>query len=317
MPTRFKPPPTVPATPSAQPFNNAAPLISCIIVNYNAGKRLSECVESVLRNKIELEILVIDNASSDASIADLQSVTDHEPRIRIIRNIENTGFSKACNQGARLAQGDLLLFLNPACVVEQTAIPELVSALTGDGHAGMAGPLLLNPDGSEQAGGRRLAPTPGRSLIRMLPGKWFPGLKARTAHSDINQNGQPVPEQPVEIEAISGACMLVPRKTHIRTGGFDEGYFMHCEDLDLCMRFRLGGWKIFFVPSARVTHYAGTCSKTRPLFVEWHKHRGMVRYINKFLGDRYATPVRWLIISGVWMRLGAIALLRSFRQSKY
>ena len=292
------------------------PVISCIIVNYNAGNRLCDCVTSVLQNKVDLEILVIDNASSDTSITDLLAQFSGDSRIKISRNTTNSGFSAACNQGSRQSQGDFLLFLNPDCIIDQVAITQLISVFDDSGKVGMVGPLLLNPDGSEQAGGRRLAPTPVRSLAHVLPisklVKWFPSLRSKAAFLDFNLNKLPVPEQPVDVEAISGACMLISREAQSQVGGFDEGYFIHCEDLDLCIRFRQNSWKIMFVPTARVTHFSGTCSQSRPIFVEWHKHRGMVRYYNKFPYGKHSLLRGWLVTMSVWLRFGFLALIKPF-----
>ena len=293
---------------SSLPVNAPAPTVSCIIVNYNAGKRLSACIESILQNKIRLEILVIDNASTDSSIPELIRQYGTDSRLTITKNTQNTGFSAACNQGARLAEGDYLLFLNPDCVLEEAAISELTSVFDSEDRTGMAGPLLLNPDGTEQAGGRRRAPTPFNALIRFSPIlKRIPGLRGKMAKMDFNQNVTPAPDQPSQTDAISGACMLLSREAFTGTGGFDEGYFMHCEDLDLCMRIRQEGYNILFTPMAKVTHYAGTCSTARPWFVEWHKHRGMVRYYRKFFKGRYAVFMKPVIFLAVWFRFGVKA----------
>ena len=95
----------------------------------------------------------------------------------------------------------------------------------------------------------------------------------------------------MEVEAISGACMLVRRAALDDVGGLDEGYFLHCEDLDWCHRFRQAGWRVLFVPGVRVVHDKGVSSRARPVFVQWHLHRGMVRYYRKFLRDEYPSPL--------------------------
>jgi len=116
----------------------------------------------------------------------------------------------------------------------------------------------------------------------------------------------------MEIEAISGSCMLVRLDAMLDVGLLDEGYFLHCEDLDWCMRFRQRGWKIMFVPDARVIHQKGACSKTRPIFVEWHKHKGMMRFYSKFFHHQYPGIVLWIVGFGVWLRFCAIIIRYSF-----
>jgi len=125
---------------------------------------------------------------------------------------------------------------------------------------------------------------------------------------DFYLHKKPLPSQPIEVEAISGACMLVKREAIEDVGQWDEGYFLHCEDLDWCMRFRQKGWKIMFVPDAKVAHDKGTCSRSRPIFVEWHKHKGMMRFYRKFFRHQYPGVLMWLVAAGVWLRFSAVAL---------
>ncbi|MFZ5564702.1 MAG: glycosyltransferase family 2 protein, partial [Thermodesulfobacteriota bacterium] len=109
-----------------------------------------------------------------------------------------------------------------------------------------------------------------------------------------------VPDKEIEVEAVSGACMMVPRRTINEVGGFDEDYFLHVEDLDWCMRIRQKGWKILFVPGARVVHFKGVCSNGRPVFVEWHKHLGFARFYRKLFAHRYYGILMPMVMAGVW-----------------
>jgi hypothetical protein len=172
-------------------------------------------------------------------------------------------------------------------------------------QTGMAGPLLLNPDGTEQAGGRRAVPTPWRSFVNTFG---LSRLRERYPRlfADFLLHQQPLPDAPAEVEAVSGSCMLVRRDALRDVGTMDEDYFMHCEDLDWCMRFRLRGWKIMFVPDASAVHHKGTCSKARPIFVEWHKHKGMMRFYGKFFRHQYPGILMWVVAAGVWLRFSAV-----------
>ncbi len=287
-------------------------LISTIIVNFNSDDKVSLCVQSLLDTKLNLEIIIVDNASSDQSLNALKEITSSEPGIHYIENQQNYGFAVACNQGARLARGEFLLYLNPDCKIQENAISELVSCLRKYPKAGMAGGQILNSDGSEQVGGRRMVPTPWRTLIRVFRisflarrfPRWF---------SDFNLHQQPVPDHPIEVAAISGACMLVSRKAYEDVGGLDEEYFLHCEDLDWCMSFRNKGWKIMFVPDAEITHFQGACSRSRPIFVEWNKHKGMMRFYRKFFRKQYPGVLMWLVGFAVWMRFSLLASYFSVR----
>lgn len=285
------------------------PAISAIVVNYNAGVLLRSCIDSLLACPLAVEVIVIDNASTDGSLDAVRAM----PRVQVVGNARNRGFAAACNQGVALAKADNLLFLNPDCTFTPGTLTELLRHLRADAQAGMAGGLLMDPDGSEQGGGRRAVPTPWRSFVRAF------GLH-RFAHRwpklfyDFHLHKQPLPEGPIEVEAISGACMLVKRAVVEDVGLWDEGYFLHCEDLDWCMRFRQKGWQILFVPDARIVHALGACSRSRRVFVEWHKHKGMVRFYRKFFRHQYPGALMWLVTFGVWLRFGLAAVYLTARR---
>ncbi|MDW7772652.1 MAG: glycosyltransferase family 2 protein [Desulfobulbaceae bacterium] len=280
-----------------------SPRISVIIVNYNAGPELLRCVHSVAESPEDLEIIVIDNDSRDNSVQDLLASYRGAKKLKTMTNRENLGFAAACNQGSLIAGGDFFLYLNPDCVVEPQTLSILAQYLENDPQAGMAGGLILNQDGSEQRGCRRSIPTPWKSLVNTFGLQRLAGLNQKV-FSDFRLDREPLPDKPVEVDAISGACMMVNRKAFEDVGPMDEGYFLHCEDLDWCMRFRQKGWKIMFVPQARLLHNKGLCSASRPVFVEWSKHRGMVRFYRKFFADQYPKPVQWFFRLGTWLRFG-------------
>jgi len=275
--------------------------ISVVIVNYNAGEILLECIASVRQQAGQ--IIVVDNASTDNSIAALQNAY---PAIRIICNERNLGFAAACNLGAKVAGGDHVLFLNPDCILETNTIQILLKAVHSADDVGMVGGLLTDPEGTEQSGGRRAVPTPWRSFVRAFGFNVLSNLHPRL-FSDFALHKQPLPDHPVVVEAISGACMLVRREALENVGLLDEGYFMHCEDLDWCMRFHQNNWEILFVPDARMIHHKGHCSKSRPIFVEWNKHKGMIRFYRKFFRHQYPGLLMGLVVVGVWLRFAAIA----------
>jgi len=284
--------------------------ISTIIVNYNAGAGLVNCIQSVLGQV--REVILVDNASHDNSIALVETHFAGDARLRIIRNASNLGFATACNTGAHAAQHPYWLFLNPDCICADGSLAELYRVLTSNPNAGMVGGLLLNLDGSEQAGGRRLTPTPGRTLVSAFGLQRF-ARRWPQLLVDFNLHQQPLPDIPVSVEAISGACMLVKPEAVAEVGLWDDEYFLHCEDLDWCMRFVRSGWEILFVPSAPITHAQGVCSKTRPLFVEWHKHKGMTRFYRKFFRQSYSLPLLCLVIAAIWARFGLVAVATFFR----
>jgi GT2 family glycosyltransferase len=279
--------------------------VSIVVVNHNAGQFLEPCIDLCLEQAGEA--ILVDNASVDGSMEKVCARLGGNRGLRIIRNSSNLGFAAACNIGAHAASGQFILFLNPDCALADGAVRQLVLALEADPGAGMAGGLLLDDEGKEQAGGRRAVPTPWRSLVRAFHLSRFADRWPRL-FSDFNLHKQPLPAGPMEVEAISGACTMVKRRAMTDVGAWDESYFLHCEDLDLCMRYRQKGWSILFVPGSHIVHHRGACSRSRPLFVERHKHKGMVRFYRKFFRHQYPGALMGLVALGVWLRFCAVVI---------
>lgn len=276
--------------------------VSVIIVNYNGGAYLSLGVESVLQSTVDCEVVIIDNASSDDSLDLLKP----DPRITIVQNEHNRGFARANNQVLDLARSDYILFLNPDCVIKPSTLGDMLKVMADYPNAGMAGCRILNPDGSEQAGCRRRIPTPQRLFFQLL-NKGEPYL----------QNHEPLPSAPIKVEAISGAFMLVRKSALDKVGPMDQTFFMHCEDLDWCIRFRQAGFDILFVPGVEITHAKGICSQSRPIAVEWYKHKGMVRLYRKHFAVDYSPLTLFFFRLAIWSRfylkLPSLILKYAFR----
>lgn len=261
--------------------------VSVIIVNYNGGAYLSLCVESVLQSTVDCEVVIVDNASRDDSLVLVRT----DPHITIVRNEHNRGFACANNQVLHLARSDYILFLNPDCVIKPSTLADMLKVMTNSPNVGMAGCRILNSDGSEQAGCRRRIPTPQRIFSRLL-NKGEPYL----------QNHEPLPDTPIKVEAISGAFMLVRKSALAKVGPMDETFFMHCEDLDWCIRFRKAGFDILFVPNIEITHAKGICSQARPIAVEWHKHKSMVSLYRKHFAFDYSPLALFFFKLAIWSR---------------
>lgn len=279
--------------------------LSVIIVNFNSGELITACVRALLFYPGNVQVLVSDNGSCDGSIRYLkQEINDDRLQVRL--NHENLGFSAGANRVLPEADGDLILFLNPDCLVKPEALSEMVAFMNANPDVGMSGCLIRNMDGSEQPGCRRRVPTPWRTFVRVCHLGRF--MKPSRHFQPLYLNTTPLPEGPIDIEAISGAFMLVKRTALADVGPLDAGYFLHCEDLDWCMRFRKKGWRIVFVPNVTITHAKGACSASRPIRVEWHKHRGMIRFYRKFFREQYPLPLMILVIFAVWVRFLALAV---------
>ncbi len=290
---------------------------SVVTVSFNSGPSLASCVRSVLASRLPVEIVVVDNGSTDDGLARLRaSLSPRETRVQILENGRNLGFARANNRALPLADGEYLLFLNPDCVIRPDTIERMRAVMEAHPEAGMAGCLLLNPDGTEQAGCRREAPTPGKAFVRAFGlARWARrlGLGDGTVR-DFVRAGDPLPPGPVAVDAISGAFMLVRRQALEAVGPLDEAYFLHVEDLDWCERFRRARYSILFVPEVAVVHDKGGSSRGRPVRVLWHMHRGMVRYYRKFFRHEYPLGLMWLVFAGVWLRFLALAGRALLRQ---
>jgi len=278
-------------------------MISVVIVNYNAGGELLVCVRSVAASTAEVEIIVVDNASSDGSLEQLEGQYDGKAPLLVLRNTKNLGFAVACNQGSARAQGEYLFYLNPDCLLQEETIQVLLETVLARPEVGMAGGLICNHDGSEQRGCRRKIPTPWTALVNSFGLRFLARFNTKL-FADFRLDGKLLSSEPLAVEAISGACMLVSRKAFVDVGPMDEEYFLHCEDLDWCLRFGQRGWTILFVPQARLVHAKGSCSASRPFFVEWSKHKGMARFYKKFYSGQYPRPMLWLVWCGIWFRFG-------------
>jgi len=284
--------------------------VSVVIVNHNAGRLLADCLEAALAQA--RQVILVDNASRVGPFEAVASRFATHPRLRIVRSRKNTGFAAGCNRGARLATEPAVLFLNPDCILATGSLTALHRSLRSADRVGMVGGLLTDTAGQEQGGARRSVPTPWRALVRGFGLGRLAWLAPRLL-SDFCLHREPLPSEPIEVEAVSGALTLVSREAFDAVGSWDEGFFLHCEDLDLCMRFRAAGWRILFVPDAPAIHHRGLCGRSRPLAVEWHKHRGMIRFYRKHFRDSYPAGLFGLVMAGVWLRFAAVAIRQAVR----
>lgn len=274
--------------------------VAAIIVNFNAGELLQQCVGALQKSSVHARITIVDNASSDGSARNLQSLYGNQQDIEFLFNATNLGFAPAFNAVASRVDADWVLILNPDCVLELTALEHLKTALEKDDRAALAGPAVYDESGRIQRATARRFPNPWKSLMTASGlwrlGKWFPVFHGVEVDVDTLGEGTEV------VEAVSGACMLVRRSALEDIGFMDEGYCMHCEDLDLMYRLAEKGWHCLYVPQAGCVHQQGKSSSSRPTWVHYQKHRGMVRFFRKFQAETTSFPVRILVYMGIWLR---------------
>ncbi len=285
------------------------PAVRVIVVNFNGGHLVTQAIDAVLASRVPVNVIIADNGSTDGSLVLLRDRFGTDPRVKILENGKNLGFTRANNLAlARdTTNTDYVLLLNPDCIVYPNTLPRVLAALETYPGAAMAGCLIRNPDGTEQAGCRRAVPTPWRAFVRTLHlNKVFANHPRFRSFVLV---GTPLPKKPIFQEAISGAFMLVRRAAVEEiVGPLDEGYFLHCDDLDWCMRFRQAGLQILFVPDAEAIHYKGYCSRGRPIRVLWHLHKGMIRFYRKFFRNQYPAPLMWTVVLAVWVRFVVLAM---------
>lgn len=272
------------STPASRsPFALA---LSVIVVSADSGPSLRECVRSVLASTLALELILVDNDSHDGVPEAIERAHAHDPRLRLIYNYRNLGFGPAVNLAAKQAHGQALLILNPDCVLPQDDLQRLLDLLAGRPAAGLVGAVVCDAEGRPDPASWRRDPLLRRALNSLFG----------RAGEKINIERE-IPAEVVEAEAVSGAVMLMPRAMFQRLGGFDEGYFLHCEDLDLCRRVRNLGYQVLLAGDVRVQHGKGSSSRHRPVFVSRHKHRGMWRWFRKH--DPVARNP--LVAAAVWL----------------
>ncbi|HZR02053.1 MAG TPA: glycosyltransferase family 2 protein [Burkholderiales bacterium] len=292
------------------------PPVSVVIVTFNSSAEITRCLEALRASDLDIELIVIDNHSEDKTAELVERLLGAYPNAQFKQMPQNLGFARAVNEGQRLATGEYTVILNPDCYVTPATLREMVKVMDGDATIGMAGCLLVNEDGSEQSGCRRYVPTPWRSLMRVLQLDRIPVLRTMRMFGSFVMSQEPMPSTPVEVEALSGALMMVRRKSLASVGLLDETYFMHCEDLDWCMRFRDSGWRVVFVPNARATHVKGCSSRSRPVRVEYYKHAGMVRFYRQHFSHRYPKLLMLAVFLSIWARFlvkTVVLLPESFR----
>ena len=228
-----------------------------IIITYHTGEILFDSLRAALLTKAE-EVIIVNNGNSKEVIAKLENL---DARAKLITGHGNIGFGAGCNLGARNTNCENLLFLNPDAVLQNDAFTNIINSLK---PKTLIGGIIIDDNGKELRGSRR----------GELSFKSFINPKS------FNLDYQDLPNKLFEIPTISGAFFAIKAKDYSAINGFDERYFLHVEDIDLCKRFRAYG-KIYINPFAKAIHIGGT-SKSPKLLIEYYKFKGFIRYLWKF-----------------------------------
>ncbi|AFM24253.1 glycosyltransferase family 2 protein [Desulfomonile tiedjei] len=255
---------------------NRETVVSFVVVNRNTAALLIRCLNHIFQSRLPQipQVIVVDNGSTDDSVAQVRNAY---PDVEIIEAGRNLGFAAANNRAFRISRGQFLMLVNTDAMLEPECAGRLLDLMKADPQIGMAGPQLLNNDGTPQTSFEAVptlaTETLNRSLLkRLFPGR-FPGKRVRLECS-------------TQVEALIGAVMMIRRKAIEEIGEFDENYFFFLEETDLAVRMRKAGWKVVHDPSSKAVHLQGATAKTyradariefyRSRYLFFRKHYGLV-----------------------------------------
>jgi GT2 family glycosyltransferase len=260
--------------------------VSIIIVHYNVKYFLEQALHSLKRasGNLQVETFVIDNNSPDDSV---EWIRDRFPDVHIIANQENVGFAKANNQGMAVARGRYFLILNPDVILQENTLDVLVDFMNQHPDVGAVGPKIISPQGTIDHNSRRSFPTPWVAFCKLSGlSNLFPNSPffSKYALSYID------PDLMMDVDVLSGACMMVRREAYQKVGGFDEDYFMFGEDIDWCYGIKQTGWRICYNPSTRIIHYKGESTKRSNIKRDKHFYGAMHLFVRKNIQMR----LQWL-----------------------
>jgi len=236
--------------------------LSIIIVGFNTKCFLEKCLESIFRQRVNgnLEVIVVDNGSRDNSCEMIKNIFF---KVKLIENKENLGFGKANNQGAKIARGDYLFFLNPDTLIKDNVFLKIIEAFKNDSQAGVVSPLLVLENGEIQS----WAYGQEENLSQLIK---------RKIKKDSSKT----------IDWVSGAAFAIRADIFRKIGGFDENFFAYFEDRDLCLQVKKNGYKIVVLPEVKVIHFGGKSlasdKKRKKLYYQsqnyfWRKHYGLIK----------------------------------------
>jgi N-acetylglucosaminyl-diphospho-decaprenol L-rhamnosyltransferase len=247
--------------------------VSAVVVSYNSAAYLPDCLRS-LRSEGVADVVVVDNASGDGSVA---VVRDADPGARLVETGANLGFGAAANCGVAVSTEEYVLVLNPDTVVEPGTVKALSEALDRDPGLAVVGPRMENEDGTLYPSVRRfpdLAVAAGHAFLGLV----WPANPYTRSYRMLDWDHD---RSAADVDWVGGACVLVRRSAFDVVSGFDEAYFMYVEDVDLCWRLRQAGWRVGYEPAGRVVHALGGSSRQMPYRMIAEHHRSLLRFVSK------------------------------------
>ncbi|MGE3624611.1 MAG: glycosyltransferase family 2 protein [Bdellovibrionales bacterium] len=279
--------------------------VSAIVVSYWTGPTLRDCLAALLAEPLISEVILVNNGNAYKTSHWLSELTLQDARIKVLTPQNNIGFSAGCNYGAWHTQNEYLAFINPDLILLPGSLDTILRELQSDPAIWICGARLLNPDGSEQRGGRRELLTPWRSFVELTRlDKLFP---RHPYFRRFHQHEEEVITTPFDVPTISGAFMVMRRSVFRILGGFDDHMFMHVEDSDLCIRILQKGGRVRYCGNAPVRHFLST-SDAAKCFVNWHKTRSATYFFHKHFTGAYPSWALSLMAILLWCRFSVMLL---------
>jgi N-acetylglucosaminyl-diphospho-decaprenol L-rhamnosyltransferase len=245
---------------------------AAVVVNYEAGALLSECVRTVLADTSagEVDLVVVDNGSTDGSVDALRATV---PGVRVVRSPGNVGYARAANLGIAATRAPVVAVLNADLTIEPGTAKAMLARFDGEPALGACGPRIRNVDGTDYPSARR-SPSVGLAVAHGLLGLWWPTNPFTVRYRELDAD----PAQPRSVDWVSGAAIWLRRSALDAAGGWDEGFFMYMEDLELCRRLRLAGFDVAYEPGGAVTHVQGASTSRTPYRMLVQHHRSAWRF---------------------------------------
>ena len=282
--------------------------ISVVVVVYRTGPALENCIACILKDHDTFELILVDNGSSPQEAGWMQAAAATHAKVKLLVGHGNVGFAQGANLGVRASSGQVVVFVNPDAFVQPGCLSTLREGVGQGPRPCLIGARILNADGGEQRGARRGEVTPMTTLFSIL--RLTHVLKV-LSRFEIHHENDPTPEGRIEVPTISGAGFAMTREDFDRLGGFDEDYFLHVEDIDLCWRVRQAGGKVWFDPSANLVHL-GSTSLSNPMKIEVWKGVGLIRYFRK----RATNPIQAGVAIALAPAILAAAIVRALLRKR-
>jgi len=278
--------------------------VAAVVVDHNAADVLTGCLRTLSDEPVD-PVVVVDNGSDIGSLAVVDPASvGLDGRLQLVRTGANLGYGAGANRGVAVVDAALVLVANPDIEVHRGAVAALAEAVLGDPTVAIAGPTILDENGQRYPSSRRF-PSAVDAAGHALLGRWWPQnpFSRRYRMDDVSLG-----PEPTVVDWVSGACLLVRRQAWEELGGFDEGYFMYAEDMDLCWRAGRAGWRVVHQPAAVVTHHQGVSTRQRPFAMAVAHHRSALRFAR-----RRAEGWRMVLLPAAVAVLGTRLLLETAR----